>query len=84
MYVAWYGQGVRAFDLSNPYAPREVGYYLSPDWIVLPAEPVRQTREVYFDPTTDLIYMTDGNGGGLTVLRYTGPLPATPPAPGAR
>jgi hypothetical protein len=32
----------------------------------------------------NLIFITDGNGGGLTVLRYTGPIPAGPPIPGAR
>ncbi len=89
-YQAWYGQGVRAFDLSNPYVPREVGYYLSPNYHDpkerRPGEPlgVRQTREIYLDPQTNLLYVTDGNGGGLTVLRYTGPLPAARGLPGVR
>lgn len=79
-YQAWYDQGLRAWDISNPFLPREVGYYLSP-----PSEaPGRHTREAFQDPDTGLIYMTDGNGGGLTVLRWTGPIPATPPLPGAR
>jgi hypothetical protein len=30
-----------------------------------------------------LIYMAEGNGGGITVLRWTGPLPPNP-LPGAR
>jgi hypothetical protein len=30
------------------------------------------------DPDTKLIYMSDGNGGGITVLRWTGPLPQDP------
>ena len=30
------------------------------------------------------LYMTDGNGGSLTVLRYTGPMLPHGPAPGAR
>jgi hypothetical protein len=83
-YQAWYDQGVRAMDLSNPYQPKEVGYYLSPDYTVLPNYPGRHTREVFVDPDTNLLYVTDGNGGGLTVLRYTGPIPADPPIPGAR
>jgi len=41
-------------------------------------------REAYTDPATNLIYVTDGNGGGVTVLRYTGPIPNQPPIPGAR
>ena len=44
----------------------------------------RHSREEFEDPTTGLIYMTDGNGGGLTVLRWTGPVPRNPPLPGAR
>lgn len=83
-YQAWYDQGVRAWDISNPFAPREVGYYISPRYAV-PGRPAdRQIREVYQDPATGLIYMTDGNGGGLTVLRWTGPVPSKPPIPGAR
>lgn len=78
-YQAWYGQGLRAFDISNPYAPKEVGRS-GPGrrW------GARQTREVYLEPQTNLVYMTDGNGGGLTVLRYTGPLPAAPSISGVR
>jgi hypothetical protein len=30
VYQAWYDQGVHAWDISNPYLPREVGYYFSP------------------------------------------------------
>ena len=83
-YQTWYDQGVRAWDISNPFAPREVGYYLAPRYAV-PGRPAdRQIREVYQDPATGLIYMTDGNGGGLTVLRWTGPVPSKPPIPGAR
>src|SRR5262249_56705498 len=82
-YQAWYDQGVRVWDISNPFLPREVGYYLSPRY-----EPQgivgRHTREAFQDPRTGLIYVTDGNGGGLTVLRWTGPIPANPPPPGAR
>lgn len=89
-YQAWYGQGLRAFDISNPYAPKEVGYYVSPNYHdpkeKRPATPLgsRQTREVYLDPQTNLLYMTDGNGGGLTLLRYTGPLPTAAPILGVR
>ena len=82
-YVAWYDQGLRAWDISNPFMPREVGYYLSPKYAP-PGRPGRQTRESFQDPETGLIYMTDGNGGGLTVLRWIGPIPSRPPIPGGR
>jgi len=79
-YQAWYNQGLRAIDISNPFRPREVGYYISPDFSInVPGQKGRHTREPYPDWDSDLIYVTDGNGGGLTVLRYTGPLPTKPP-----
>lgn len=82
-YQAWYDQGVRVWDISNPFLPKEVGYYLSPRYESFD-NVGRQTREVFQDPETDLLYMTDGSGGGITVLRWTGPIPETPPSPGAR
>jgi hypothetical protein len=82
-YQAWYDQGVRVWDISNPFLPCEVGYYISPKYEP-PGGAGRQTRETFQDPDTGLIYMSDGNGGGLTVLRWTGAIPAKPPIPGAR
>ncbi len=82
-YQAWYDQGVRVWDISNPFLPREVGYYLSPRYEP-PGVVGRQTRETFQDPRTRLIYATDGNGGGLTVLRWLRSIPANPPIPGAR
>jgi hypothetical protein len=87
MYVTWYDQGVRAWDISNPFLPQEAGYYISPQYAVrgIPDYPPdRHSREVYQDPATGLIYLTDGNGGGLTILRWTGEVPEHPPIPAAR
>jgi len=93
LYNAWYTQGLRAFDLSNPFLPREIGYYVSPPYICGqfttscgggPAPVYRHTREEWQDRSTGLIYVTDGSGGGLTVLKWTGPIPENPPIPGAR
>jgi len=92
-FQAWYGQGLRAFDISNPYEPQEVGRYVSPDYVrppTLNTSPyadsalARHTREVFVDPDTNFLYLTDGNGGGLTVLRYTGRVPERGPIPGIR
>lgn len=83
LYVTWYNEGVRAMDISNPFAPKFVGAYLSP-LFAGPGKEDRETREIFQDPDTNLLYATDGNGGGLTVLRYTGPIPKDPPIPGAR
>ena len=85
LHQAWYTQGLRAWDLTNPYLPREVGYYVSPNYFATAAgEAGRATREVWQDQTTGLIWITDGNGGGVTVLKWTGTIPPNPPLPGAR
>ena len=83
VYVTWYDEGVRALDISNPFAPVFVGHYLSPRFAA-PRRIDRHTREIFQDPDTGLLYLTDGNGGGLMVLRYTGPIPDKLPFPGAR
>ena len=82
-YNAWYDQGIRAWDISNPFLPREVGYYLGPKYASF-GRVDRHNREIFQDPDTNLLYITDGNGGGLTVLEWTGPIPENPPIPGAR
>jgi hypothetical protein len=83
VYVTWYDEGLRAMDITNPFTPSFIGYYLPPRY-ASPGRGDRQTREVFQDPDTLVLYVTDGNGGGLTVLRYTGPIPSNPPIPGAR
>jgi hypothetical protein len=83
VYITWYDEGVRAMDISNPFAPVFTGYFLSPRFGA-PGRNDRHTREIFQDPGTGLLYVTDGNGGGLMVLRYTGPLPDKPPIPGGR
>jgi len=83
-YVSWYDQGLRTWDFSNPFIPKQTGYFISPRYAVPGVPADRHTREAYQDPETDLIYVTDGNGGGVTVLKWTGDLPENPPIPGAR
>jgi hypothetical protein len=83
LYVTWYDEGVRVLDITNPFAPTFVGHFLSPRFAA-PGRSDRHTREIFQDPDTNLLYVTDGNGGGLMVLRYTGPIPDRPPIPGGR
>jgi hypothetical protein len=73
VFNGWYGHGIRAIDISNPYMPREVGHA-----ITLPHGMAR-TYPVFKD---GLIYWTD-NDTGLHVARYTGPRSDELPGPGS-
>jgi len=63
VFNSWYGHGIRAIDISNPYMPREVGHI-----ITLPHS-IARTYPVFKD---GLIYWTDSDTG-LHVARYNGP-----------
>ncbi len=73
VFTSWYGHGLRAIDISNPYNPREVGHALP-----LP-HGVTRSYPVFKD---GLIYWTD-NDTGLRVARYTGPRRGELPGPGS-
>ena len=75
IFATWQNAGVRAFDISNPYAPKEVG-------ALVPAAPARmidrrpgrprviQTADVFVD-LSGLIYATDYNAG-LSIIEFDG------------
>ncbi len=73
VFTSWYGHGLRAIDISNPYNPREVGHVLT-----LP-HGVTRSYPVFKD---GLIYWTDSDTG-LHVARYTGPRSDELPGPGS-
>ena len=73
VFTTWYGHGLRAIDISNPYNPREVGHALT-----IP-QGVARTYPVFKD---GLIYWVD-NDTGLHVARYTGPRRDELPGPGS-
>jgi hypothetical protein len=73
VFTSWYGHGLRAIDISNPYNPREVGYALT-----LP-HGVTRSYPVFKD---GLIYWTDSDTG-LRVARYTGPRSGELPGSGS-
>lgn len=72
VFITWYGQGLRAIDISNIRNPREVGHANT--------LPLGQARSypVYRD---GLFYWMD-NGTGIHVVRYTGPRANELPAAG--
>ncbi len=73
VFNSWYGHGIRAIDISNPYMPREVGY------AVTVPHGVARTYPVFKD---GLIYWADSDTG-LHVGRYTGPRSDELPGPGS-
>jgi hypothetical protein len=73
-FATWQNAGIRAFDISNPYAPREVG-------ALVPAAPTRmmdrrprprviQSADLFVD-AAGLIYATDYNAG-LSIIEFGG------------
>ena len=69
MYICWFNAGLRVVDWSNPFSPKEVGYYI-------PAGTKErccpQSNDVQVDKDTGLIYMADRWGLGLHIMEYTG------------
>lgn len=65
--VTWFGGGLRVLDLSNPYAPAEVGYY-----VPRPGKGQRRvvSNDVFVAPD-GLIYLVD-RLNGFDILEYTG------------
>lgn len=65
VFLAWFSGGVRAVDVSDPYRPREVGYYVPP---APDGESAVQTNDIFVD-ARGLVYAID-RGRGLSVLEY--------------
>lgn len=76
IFATWHNAGVRVFDLSNPFQPREAGHCVpaAPERLidVRPgAAPVTQSCDVLADRDGHL-FVTDTNAG-LSVLAFDGP-----------
>jgi hypothetical protein len=73
LYVAYFNAGLRIVDISDPFRPKEVGYFI-PD-ATGKTKPrlkkVIQTNDVDLD-YRGLIYITDRAGTGLHILEHTG------------
>ena len=75
VYLTWFNAGLRVYDISDPYLPTEIGWFLPDD----PAERrgllprtalVTQSEDVLVD-ARGFAYLTDKNHG-LHVVRFTG------------
>lgn len=69
VYICWFNAGLRVIDWSNPFRPKEVGFYMPAGTRDVPCP---QSNDVQVDTDTGLIYMADRWGLGLHILEYTG------------
>jgi hypothetical protein len=65
----FFNQGVRAYDISNPYQPQEVAYFVPGAPRMAPGGAV-QLNDVYVDDRR-IVYTVDRFVGGLYVLEMT-------------
>ena len=75
MFATYYNAGVRAYDIDNPFQPREIGYYVPPNpermFDPRPGRPqVIQSNDCFID-AQGVMYLTDANAG-LNILQFEG------------
>ena len=68
IFVTWFAGGLRAVDISDPYRPQEIGYYMP--------EPgqgasIVQSNDVFLDRSDGRLYLLD-RLAGLDVLEFAG------------
>ncbi len=65
----FFNAGVRAYDISNPYQPHEVAYFVPAAPALSPAGAI-QLNDVYVDERR-IVYTVDRFAGGLYILEMT-------------
>jgi len=65
----FFNAGVRAYDVSNPYQPQEVAYFVPGAPALSPAGAI-QLNDVYVDERR-VVYTVDRFAGGLYILEMT-------------
>ena len=68
IFVTWFAGGLRAVDISDPWSPREIGYYMPEPG---KGESIVQSNDVFLDRSDGRIYLLD-RLCGLDVLEFTG------------
>ena len=73
LYVAYFAGGLRVLDISDPYAMKEVGYYVpkTTSTTIPRLKTVIQTNDVDLD-YRGLAYISDRAGTGLHIVEYLG------------
>jgi hypothetical protein len=73
LYVAYFAGGMRVLDISDPYAMKEVGYYVpkTTSTTIPRLKTCIQTNDVDLD-YRGLAYISDRAGTGLHVVEYLG------------
>jgi hypothetical protein len=78
LYLTYFTAGLRFYDISDPRAPKEVGYFIPPDptkrYGPTPRNALVTDSEDVLVDARGYIYITDRNQG-IWILRYTGPKP---------
>ena len=67
--ATFFNGGVRAYDISNPYQPQEIAYYVPGAPRLAPAGAI-QLNDVWVDEK-GIVYTVDRFGGGLYILEMT-------------
>jgi hypothetical protein len=72
VFQTYFNAGLRVYDTSDPYMPKEVGWFLPQ---IGPWSAGDRGPEDVIADTRGNIFVSNGHVGGVWVLRYTGPQP---------